>query len=516
MNRLFQIFALTAAILLGSGCSDNDIYNPVGGGVSGEGSGQSGEQGSDIPDGYFRVVFSAPEQRAPITGSDGGRVRDVRYLLFKSTGEFVKEKHIVTPSDPAQSWPLSAVCDTLPKGSYQAVFLCNTEKTLFPVPGSPAGTYTDVLTGYQSGYASGRIVLPPVEFSTGTEYYLANVTFSDAQPNPLINMQRIIGMLNVHRNFIDAQTALNKLTANIFTNFHFKDQIKLQLQNTLPGLLRGVLDKGSDLANSVAYAAIVGGLDALVAALVGALVTPLTDMIYDVVAAQLVNQLGLVLTGNANQQGLLGFLGVLLNPWATSECDAAIVTMNDFPQSIDFDRNVKSKFSGLHKFKYKFTSGSVYNEKDLLIKGFQGQFDIRKINVVKSGLVAGLVIDNIVDGPWLLNGTFIDINDQLLFNNQTNLRFKDNYSFLDLGLKSYDPQTQSPKPLSVTVNIASIPNLNGLVSSLPLLGGLLHTVINDLVLAPIKTVSVTLPVNFPLLGVDNLKLSGGWAGPVAY
>lgn len=511
MNRLFHMLAAAAAALLVTACSEDDTTFPVGGGVNGggNGSGESTEQGADIPEGYFRVVFSSPDSRAPITGSDGGRVRDVRYLLFKSTGEFVKEKHIVTPSDPAQIWPISTVCDTLPKGNYRAVFLCNAEKTLFPIPGSPATPYADVLTGYQSGYANGRIVLPPVEFSTGTEYYMANVTFSNVNPTPVINMQRIIGMLDVHRNFVDAQTALNKLTANIFTNFHFKDQIKLQLYNTLPGILHGKLDKGP--LNGVTYAGIVGGLDSLVSNLTRTLVTPLTDLVYNVVAAELVNQLGAVLTANTDQQGnLLGFLGVILNPWATSQADAAIVTMNDFPKSIDFDRTVKTKFDGLHKFKFKFTGGSVYDEKDILIRGFSGQFDLRKINVVKTGLIAGLVIDDIVDGPWLLNGTFIDINDQLQYSNGTNRRAKYNYSFLDLGLKSYDPQTQSPQPLSVTVNIASIPNLDGLVQGLPLLGGLLSSVINNIVLVPIKTLSVTVPVNFPLLGVQNLKLSGGW------
>lgn len=60
-----------------------------------------------IPEGYFQVV---------VTASDG-RVRDVRCLLFKSSGEFVKERHLVTPSDPVSSWPLKAIREPLPKGS---------------------------------------------------------------------------------------------------------------------------------------------------------------------------------------------------------------------------------------------------------------------------------------------------------------------------------------------------------------------------------------------------------------
>lgn len=512
MKRSIYLASAVLLLLFGAGCDKEDTEQAVQPGP------QTGEQpapgqNAGIPEGYFEVLFTAPPSRAPVTGPDT-RVRDVRYLLFTAGGVFVKERHLVNPADPLTTWPLTTVRDTLPKGSYRAVFLGNVERTLFPyaLPGSPVN-YAEVLSGYRDGYAAARIALPPAQFTATSEYYLANVTFSDVSPNPYILLQRIVGILNMHRNFVDAQTALNSLTENIFSNADLEDQLTLQVQSVLPGLIREALDLGP-IGNAV-YA-LLGGLDAVVNALVSALVEPVTDALYELLVEELVNQIGIVLTGNADQSGLLAFLGVLLNPWATSEADSAVVTINNFPKSVDFDLNVQSVYTGLHKFKYKFTGNNVYSEKDIVVEGFSGLYDIRRINVVKTGLIAGVVLDGIVDGPWLLNGTFIDIEDPLQFTARTNRRFKSNYSFVDLGLKSYNPQTQTPQPLSLTINLGSIPNLDDIVKGIPLLGPILNTTINTLILTPLKRINVTVPVNLPLLGVENLSLSGGWQTPTAY
>lgn len=478
----------------------------------------AGDEG--IKEGYFEAVFSPAGTRAAVTGQDA-RIQDLRYLLFSADGSFIKEKSIVTRTGSPVTWPISVFRDTLPKGSYRAVFLGNAEKTLFPYPtsGTPVN-YEEVLKGYKDGYSSGRIVLPPAEFTSGTEYYLANVTFSDASPDPYVLLQRIISMEALHRNSVDAQNALNSLTNNIMTQIGYKDIIRTQLEGILPGLIRNRLG----LAGNLAFVLIPGGLDAVVNALVTALVSPdpstgkapLTDALYDQLLKQLVNQIALALTGNADQEGLLAALGVLLNPWATSQADAAIVSIDNFPKSIDFGLKVQEYYTGTCKFKFRFTGSTVYDEKDILVKGFHGLFDIRKINVVKTGVPAGLIIDRTVDGPWLLNGTFIDINDPITFTTETNRRYKADYSFIDLGLQSYAQQTDGKHSLTLSIMLGSIPNLDGIVKGLPLLGPILNTTINTVVIQPLKEITVSTSVNLPLLGISNLKLSGGWSTPAAY
>lgn len=466
-----------------------------------------------LPEGYFEVNFrSTAQMRSAVTGSDG-RVRHIRYVVYDSLGNFVKEKVILTPNDATPSWPLSAIKDTLPKGKYTAVFLGNVEKTLFPYQTSSGTAYADVLTNYKGSMGNARIMLPNGQFTNTSEYYWAKVSFSDASPNPYVLLQRIISMLKVHRNFVDAQTALNQLVNNIVTQIGYKNYIQTTVQGLLPGLLRPVLDKGV-LGNAI-YT-VVGGLDGAVNLLASNLVVPVTDALYNQLLQLLVNQIGMALTGNTDQQGLLAALGVLLNPWALNEAKTAIVTMRDFPKSMDFNLAVKEVYAGDQRFRFDLTSRTpVTTEKDIFIRGFNGTFNVRKVNVIKQGLVSGLLVDQVVDGSLLLNGAFIDITDSLRTNVATNRRYQSDYSFLDLRLKSYTQQTDGNHSFTLSVKLGNIANIDGILTGIPLLGPVLGLVTNGL-LAPIKNITVSVPINLPLLGVSNLELSGSWSPVTSY
>lgn len=141
-----NILVVLSSVLISfvfTGCEkelvDEQIQKPVDKG--------EGNISGDVPEGYFVVDFSPGWEatRGAVTGADL-RVRNLRYLIYDALGTFVKEKLIL--STPGYTvWPLAAVNDTLPKGSYTAVFLGNVEKTYFPYPvaGGPDG-YTDILT----------------------------------------------------------------------------------------------------------------------------------------------------------------------------------------------------------------------------------------------------------------------------------------------------------------------------------------------------------------------------------
>lgn len=477
------------------------------------------EENPDIPEGYFIANFSPSASnmtRAAISGQDS-RVQYLRYVIYKNDGTYVKEKLVWQPSNGIPSWPMASLRDTLPKGNYKAIFLANVEKTLFPYQANSSSpvTYSDVLLNYQANSANAQIILPGTAFSNITEYYWANVTFSDQSASPYVLLQRIIGQLTVHRNFVDSQQALNMLTNNIVTNIGYKNIIRNQVQAILPDLLRGVLDKGNPLGNAI-YG-VVGGLNAAVNLLTTNLVEPVTTALYNILLQQLVNNLGQTLTGNpsATNQDLLNVLAVLLNPWEQPDAHTAIVTMKDFPKITDFNLNVTGTYGGSHNFRYDFVTDPVYNQKCIYIKGFTGVFNIQKINVIKQGLVSGLVFDDIIEGPLLLNGAFIDITDSLHYNDLPNVRYKADYAFLDLKLKDYTQQTDGPHRLTLSVSLGSIPGINDIFTGIPLLGPVLNLAANGL-LTPLKSIIVSVPVNIPLLGIENLALSGGWQTPYPY
>lgn len=456
-----------------------------------------------VPEGYFVVTFS-PEgsmTRTPVSGLDG-RVRHLRYLVYNESGTFVKEKEVLPLTSGTTTWPLPAIRDTLPKGVYTAVFLANTNKNQFPYPIAGGGQgVADVLLNYKGQMSDARIVLPNGPFSDTSEYYEAKVSFSPTTPNPYIVLQRIIGMFKVHRNFVDAQTALNQLVNNIVTQIQYKNYIQTTVGGTAPGSLRYLLKQIPALAL----------LDATVNAVADALLIPVTNALYDILLQQLVNQIGLALTGNANQQGALSGIGVLLNPWVGDSARTAIVSINNFPKSVDLNNNVTDYYAGVNRFRFNFTGGSVYSEKDILIRGFHGSFDVRRISAIRDGLVSGFLIENTIDGPLLLNGAFIDITDPVTANVATNMRYKADYSFVDLRLKSYTQQTDGNHSLTLSVKLGNIANIDGILGGIPLLAPILGTV-----LAPIKNITVSVPINLPLLGVDNLQLSGSWSAVTSY
>ncbi|NMA73829.1 MAG: hypothetical protein GX963_06630 [Bacteroidales bacterium] len=486
-----------------------------------------------LPDGYFEVnFFTSPNSihtKAPVTGIDA-RVQHVRYIIYKSTGEYVKEKEILTPVQGIPTWPLGVLKDTLPEGSYDVVFLGNVEKTLFPyVIGSSHGNYADVLINYQTHYQDARIILPLTEFSGNTEYYWAKASFSDTNPNPEILLQRMVGMLRLNRNFVDTNDAVTKLIDNILLQINYRDIIRNTLEGAYVGDPNGLL---YNLLHPILSDGLLGPLvivvDPFLNLLIQNLVEPITDALYDQIVSSLISQVELALKANAtgNETGL-AYLGRMLNPWAYGA--EAILTIDDFPKAIDFDLNVKDYFPVGQQFKYALLmdeEGTV-NEKYIAVKGFNDDYDVRKINMLAQGLIYGLVVDYILDTELFLSGVFVDVSDPIIVQgSKSNLRYKADYSFLDLHLKSYTLQTDGNHTFFLGVRIGDIANIDGILSEvitalkgLPVLG-LIVALLTDAVLNPILTaimdITVVVPLNLPLLGIENLTLSGSWSTVTLY
>lgn len=478
-----------------------------------DGSGQDGNSTANVPEGYFVVNFTpnaGDVTRAPITGSDV-RIRNLRYLIYNSSSMFVKEK-VVLSTTGSTNWPLTVVSDTLPKGSYTAVFLGNVEKTLFPYAASRAGqAYSDVLTNYKGLMADARIVLPKGSFSDHTEYYWAKVPFSDAAPQPNIVLQRVIGMFKVHRNFVDAQMALDTLTNHVVTNLNAKNIISNQVNAVLPGAVRAALNQPG---LSLLWGTITVGfitLDQATANVLAALVTPVTNALYQQLLDNIVHQLGGALTGNSTHQGAIDGLGVLLNPWNDATARTAVVTLRNFPKTMDFDLTVKETYVGNHYFQYDFTPASIYAEKDIQIRGLNGFYDVRKIRVSSNTLIGGVLVDDVIDDSILLNSVFVNISDSVQARVISNKRYKSDYSFVDLNYKS----GTGTQPLQLSVRVGDIANIDNALNNVPIVGPLLTGVLS-VVLLPLHNITVTVPLNVPILGADKLTLSGSWSPSASY
>lgn len=72
---------------------------------------------ADIPEGYFVVTFSgfSPDSRAAINDTTS-RVQSLRYILYKSTGEFVKERLVFSKTVQVPNGLLPPKKTHCPKG----------------------------------------------------------------------------------------------------------------------------------------------------------------------------------------------------------------------------------------------------------------------------------------------------------------------------------------------------------------------------------------------------------------
>ncbi|MDR2937849.1 MAG: hypothetical protein LBU92_02785, partial [Prevotellaceae bacterium] len=198
-----------------------------------------------------------------------------------------------------------------------------------------------------------------------------------------------------------------------------------------------------------------------------------------------------------------------------------VVTIDNFPKSVNFDLEPKETFGTGAHFLYHFTTPDMsapnwYDQKDIAIRGFNGEYDIKKINIAGEGLVGGLVIDEIVDG-LILNGALVDITQPIAMNIGSNTKWRNNYSTVDLGLKSY---AETENGLDLNIFLGSVTRddsgfaglIGGILGGDPGLlglGGLLNTILG-LIITPLETIPVSINLKLPLLNGTNLSVEGNW------
>ena len=519
------IYILTSALLLAAAvsCNEQEIATPSTGPGSGNGN---GDGSSGVPEGWFVATFTAADTRAPINGTDT-RVQHLRYIVFDADDRsFVKER-LITIDAGGQQWPLGSgvIRDTLPVGSYKAVFLANIDPIIFD-----HDEEFEVLTGYQDGYSSARIHMPPIEFVSNTHYYMASAEFSDTAPSSGIMLQRIIGRMDIYRTALDIDDALDALVKNIIDSVIGGDL----LTNTVKGLLMGPLE---DALGPVAY--LTGALDAVLNELTDILLKPILEAVYAILLDQLIEDVGDLLVANSESgAGLTEILTPILNPWSEVGITNAVVTIKDFPRSIDLDRNVTDVFEDTdpsddvdgRQFVFSMGTGSIFHQKTLAVVGFDpyGLYDVQAVNILRDGLVGGLVVDGVAEG--LLGNVLIDIGDPLStaanagdFEHDINEWLGAKYAILDLGLKNYEAAPGDDPYTTINIKLGDVLDLDSLLGSMQgsdsVVGALISAilkvpVLGDRILATLLDtlldISLPIPIYLPLIGVDNLSISGSW------
>ena len=518
------IYTLSAALSLTllAGCSKDEPAD-----------GQNGQQvGSSlnkdtVPEGHFVATFSTITTRAEtdfdaITGEDP-RVFDLRYLIYDSLGHFVKERLIFDDfdedTDDTQDWPLPSITDTLPIGHYRAVFVTNTDPDLFKKGNDSISMSLpeDLLTDYKLGFDQARLNLPYLLGANDPDFFMDVIEFSHEDPAETVYLQRIVGVFKVYRSLVDVQEGLDSLVSDLIQNIQAGDIIEKQVDSLLPGALGGVVGGVTDLLP----------LDLILNPILEVLVTPIVDALYDLLLERLIHEVGGLLEGNNESGTPLDLLDILLNPWKFAK--GAAVTIRNQPTQFGFDMEVKARDPNPHTYYLPIVSDSTDGEvKKVVTTKYLGFEDIDNdgvgeelmtlvsINTAIPGLVGGVLLDGVVESDYLLPGSLFDIDTPLDFHAPNNYQFYNEFSLADLGVDDY---TQDGEGLGLDLSLGDVAGLDSLLNGLnftydvPIIGPVeigLGALLGPLVLDRLLDIKLTVPINLPLLNLDNLNVSGRW------
>lgn len=513
--------------------------------------------------GKFTADFIAsiykPITRTGETGYEQGeskRVQSLKYILFKkSTNDRYKyycEKEIFGYEDGVSSetqenytWPYSEkISVELPYGEYKVVFVGNMNKDLFS--GKNGHIETDEILSYDKDsnfdFEDVMINMPKGQFTDYNMYYLDVEEFSTTKPQAEIVLQRIVCKRTLWRETVSSENGLilTTLLSNVLTHLEGEDPITKLI--------------GGNLGTGIETALKSVGISHLEEILLEPILKGLTPIIEDAVVKTLAPQLDNTL--KANNKGAI--IQEIINPWSVNGYNTALITMNSVPSRMNLNLEPKGTFDEGTYYATELKEDGNFKYVEMIGLSNKEDWEIGRIDIYKSGLVGGVVIDGIVQ-DYILPGGLCDTGSTLSFNNfAPNCEYKATYGAITLNVKeNYFSQTGETENLTIKTRVGDLINLDELLGGiingqkenntlLPLdiiddllkdlvslnvigaVGDLLNPTVGMIVtkivdklglkylLCPIKKniadieIELTLPININALGAETLEVTGKW------
>ena len=288
--------------------------------------------------------------------------------------------------------------------------------------------------------------------------------------------------------------------------------------------------------------------EGLVPALEEILLEPLLTGLTEAVRPVVVERLAPLLDETLKMNNKNALLQNLTNPWAIAE-HGAVVTFKHVPNALDLDGKVADFYPEGTKYKYDLMQDGNFRYIDITgLADAETEWTIGRVDILKQGLAGGLVVDQIVDSEWILDGSLIDTNTEgLAYTFGPNYKYKSVYGLATLNVDESVYSGDGTENLTVEVNIGTIGNIRGILAGIingetsseekpsdgllsfvgSLIGGVLGTVgtvlngllglvgLDNLITALVKAltevpITITLPINVNALGIDTLEVTGTW------
>ena len=533
---------LTAGVMMFSGCSQDELLTE---------ESVKEETGELNADGTFTATFIPsmyePMTRAQVEGSSTA-VQSLKYLIYKDNGAgqyfYYTEGDVfgadaTVGSSESHQWPYAGKIQVdLPGGSYKVAFVGNANPRLFGEGCNELLSYTADESGK---WEDVRLNMPDIPFSDNNMFYMDAVEVSTKNPVAQVWLERKVNKVQLWRETVasDNGMILTLLLENVLDHLGADDPVT----GLIGGQIGDALKQGFD--NLLVLPGVGEGLvSALEEILLEPLLTGLTEAVRPVVVERLAPLLDETL--KMNNKGAL--LQNLTNPWAIAE-HGAVVTFKHVPNALDLDGKVADFYPEGTKYKYDLEQDGNFRYIDITgLADAETEWTIGRVDILKKGLVGGLVVDQIVDSEWILDGSLIDTNKEgLTYIFGPNYKYKSVYGLATLNVDESVYSGDGTENLTVEVNIEEIGNLEEILAGIingetsseekpsdgllgvvgSLIGGLLGTVgtilnglldlvkLDDLVETLVAAltevpITITLPINVNALGIDTLEVTGTW------
>lgn len=532
---------LTAGVMMFSGCSQDELLTE---------ESVKEETGELNADGTFTATFIPsmyePMTRAKVEGPSTA-VQSLKYLIYKDNGAeqyfYYTEGDVfgadaTVGSSESHQWPYAGKIQVdLPGGNYKVAFVGNANPKLFGEGCNELLSYT---TDESGKWEDVRLNMPDIPFSDNNMFYMDAVEVSAKNPVAQVWLERKVCKAQLWRETVasDNGQILTLLLENVLDHLNAEDPVTGLIGGQVGNALRYVFD------NLV----LPGAGEGLVPALEDILLEPLIEGLTKEVRPLVVEGLAPLLDNTLKMNNKGALLQQLTNPWAIAE-HGAVVTFTHVPNALDLEGKVASFYPEGTKYKYDLEQDGNFRYIDVTgLADAETEWTIGRVDILKKGLVGGLVVDQTIDSEWILDGSLIDTNKEgLAYTFGPNYKYKSVYGLATLNVDESVYSGDDTENLTVVINLGKIANIHGILHGIingvrsseekpsdglldmvgGILSGLLGTVgsilngllnvvgldnlINDLVAALTEVpITITLPINVNALGIETLEVTGTW------
>ena len=448
---------LTAGVMMFSGCSQDELLTE---------ESVKEETGELNADGTFTATFIPsmyePMTRAKVEGPSTA-VQSLKYLIYKDNGAeqyfYYTEGDVfgadaTVGSSESHQWPYAGKIQVdLPGGNYKVAFVGNANPKLFGEGCNELLSYT---TDESGKWEDVRLNMPDIPFSDNNMFYMDAVEVSAKNPVAQVWLERKVCKAQLWRETVasDNGQILTLLLENVLDHLNAEDPVTGLIGGQVGNALRYVFD------NLV----LPGAGEGLVPALEDILLEPLIEGLTKEVRPLVVEGLAPLLDNTLKMNNKGALLQQLTNPWAIAE-HGAVVTFTHVPNALDLEGKVASFYPEGTKYKYDLEQDGNFRYIDVTgLADAETEWTIGRVDILKKGLVGGLVVDQTIDSEWILDGSLIDTNKEgLAYTFGPNYKYKSVYGLATLNVDESVYSGDDTENLTVVINLGKIANIHGIL-----------------------------------------------------